>query len=134
MKKRMNKINKIVLITFITLLISSCKKDYNKLKDGLYAEFETSRGDFLVQLEYEKTPITVANFITLAEGNNPFVRVEYKGKPIYNNIAFHRVIKDFMIQTGDPLGDGSGDVGYTFKDEFTDHADYYFLHFRISSK
>lgn len=112
---------KILLVLILTTcFLTSCKKDYNELKDGLYAELETSKGDILLQLDYEKAPVTVANFITLAEGKNPFVREEYKGKPLYDNISFHRVIQDFMIQTGDPLGNGSGDTGYTFKDEITD--------------
>lgn len=111
------------LLTFVTLavvFISCQKKDYNDLKDGLFADLETSRGDILLQLDYENAPVTVANFVTLVEGKNPFVREEYKGKPLYNDISFHRVIQDFMIQTGDPLGNGAGDAGYTFKDEITD--------------
>ncbi len=107
---------------FILLILSfiSCKDTHSKLKDGLYAEIETNRGTILVQLEFEKTPVTVANFVTLAEGNNNYVSEEFKGKPFYDNLKFHRVINDFMIQGGDPLGDGSGDTGYKFKDEITD--------------
>lgn len=88
--------------------------------DGIFAEFETSKGKIIVQLEYAKTPITVANFVSLAEGTNTIVKADLKGKPFYNGLKFHRVIKDFMIQGGDPLGTGSGDPGYKFKDEFTD--------------
>lgn len=88
--------------------------------EGVFAEFETTKGKIVVQLEYVKTPITVANFISLAEGTNTFVKAELKGKSYYNGLKFHRVIKDFMIQGGDPLGTGSGDPGYKFKDEFTD--------------
>ena len=62
----------------------------------------------------------MANFVSLAEGTNTIVKAELKGKPYYNGLKFHRVIKDFMIQGGDPLGTGSGDPGYKFKDEFTD--------------
>jgi cyclophilin family peptidyl-prolyl cis-trans isomerase len=87
---------------------------------GLFAELETTKGKIVIQLEYKKTPVTVANFVALAEGNNPFVKAELKGKPFYNGLKFHRVIKDFMIQGGDPLGTGSGDPGYKFKDEITD--------------
>lgn len=87
--------------------------------EGIFAEFETSKGKITVQLEYKKTPVTVANFIALAEGKNTFVTDEkLKGKPFYDGLKFHRVIKDFMIQGGDPAGNGSGGCGYSFKDEF----------------
>jgi peptidyl-prolyl cis-trans isomerase A (cyclophilin A) len=89
-------------------------------KDGVFAQFETTKGTILIELEYVKTPITVANFVSLADGTNTAVKADLKGKPFYNGLKFHRVIKDFMIQGGDPLGNGSGDPGYKFKDEFTD--------------
>ncbi len=89
--------------------------------DAIFAEFETTKGKIVVQLEYKKVPITVANFISLVEGKNTFVTDEkFKGKPFYDGLKFHRVIKDFMIQGGDPQGNGSGGPGYAFKDEFTD--------------
>ncbi|MDI1255196.1 MAG: peptidylprolyl isomerase [Flavobacterium sp.] len=88
--------------------------------NGLFVSFETSKGKILVQLEYKKAPVTVANFVALAEGKNEFVSPQYKGKPFYDGLKFHRVIADFMIQGGDPLGTGSGDPGYKFKDEFSD--------------
>jgi cyclophilin family peptidyl-prolyl cis-trans isomerase len=89
--------------------------------EGIFATMTTNKGDIVMQLEYQKTPVTVANFITLVEGTNPFVANEnLKGKPFYNGLKFHRVIKDFMIQGGDPSGNGSGGPGYAFKDEFTD--------------
>ncbi len=89
--------------------------------EGIFAELETSKGKIVLQLEYQKTPVTVANFISLAEGTNTFVTdPKLKGKPFYDGLKFHRVIQDFMIQGGDPLGNGSGNPGYKFKDEITD--------------
>jgi peptidyl-prolyl cis-trans isomerase A (cyclophilin A) len=89
--------------------------------EGIFATIATNKGNIVVQLEYQKTPITVANFISLAEGTNTFVTdAKLKGKPFYDGLKFHRVIKDFMIQGGDPSGNGSGGCGYAFKDEITD--------------
>ncbi len=88
--------------------------------DGVFAEIETTQGKIIIDLYYKKAPITVANFISLAEGTNPDVNAKYKGKPFYNGLKFHRVINDFMIQGGDPLGTGSGYPGYKFRDEITD--------------
>ncbi len=89
--------------------------------EGIFATITTSKGPIVLQLEYQKTPVTVANFISLAEGKNTFVTdAKLKGKPFYDGLKFHRVIKDFMIQGGDPTGTGSGSPGYSFKDEITD--------------
>jgi cyclophilin family peptidyl-prolyl cis-trans isomerase len=111
-------------ILFALLVIASfysCKEEHNNLPDGLYAKIETNKGEIIVQLDFEKAPITVANYITLAEGKNEFVTNEnLKNKPFFDGLKFHRVIPEFMIQTGDPLGTGSGDTGYKFKDEFSD--------------
>lgn len=104
---------------FVTLIIS-CSEQYPELDKGIYANIETNKGDIILQLEMEKTPITVANFVSLAEGNNPQVAEEFSGKRFYDGIVFHRVIKDFMIQGGDPTATGSGGPGYRFIDEFTD--------------
>ncbi|WP_035670809.1 peptidylprolyl isomerase [Flavobacterium sp. 83] len=89
--------------------------------EGIFATISTTKGDITVQLEYKKTPVTVANFIALSEGTNTYVLDDkLKGKPFFDGLKFHRVIKDFMIQGGDPSGNGSGGPGYAFKDEFTD--------------
>ncbi len=115
MKKR------IVLLFLAIASLYSCKEEHNNLPDGLYADIETNKGTIIVQLDYKKAPITVANFVTLAEGKNEFVTNEnLKNRPFYDGLKFHRVIADFMIQGGDPLGTGSGDTGYKFKDEFSD--------------
>ena len=106
-------------ILILSLIVVSCKPaKYADLADGLYANLETNKGDILLKLEFEKTPITVANFVSLVEGNNDFVTDSLKGKAYYDGTIFHRVIPDFMIQAGDPLGTGSGDPGYKFADEF----------------
>jgi cyclophilin family peptidyl-prolyl cis-trans isomerase len=110
-----------LLALLIVATLFSCKDKHNDLPDGIYTEIETNKGTIILELDYKKTPVTVANFITLAEGDNEFiVNDTLKGKPFYNGLKFHRVIKDFMIQTGDPLGTGFGDTGYKFKDEITD--------------
>ncbi len=112
-----------VTLLFIAAIVglSSCKSSQHAdLGDGVFADIHTNKGDIIVKLEYEKTPVTVANFVSLAEGTNTFVSEEYKGKKYYDGLTFHRVMKDFMIQGGDPLATGSGNPGYKFKDEFND--------------
>ncbi len=90
----------------------------SKLKDGLYASFKTAKGEILCRLEFEKTPLTVANFVGLAEGTKDLGGgAKAKGDKFYNGLKFHRVIADFMIQGGCPLGTGTGGPGYTFPDE-----------------
>ena len=113
----MKNIFKIVVIALSCITFAVAQ---NKKQDGIFAEFNTSKGKIVVQLEYKKAPITVANFISLAEGKNTQVAEKLKGKPYYNGLKFHRVIANFMIQGGDPDGNGSGGPGYKFVDEITD--------------
>lgn len=112
----MKKIFNILLLAVATLTMTSCQAQ-NDLGDGLFAKINTSKGSIIVKLEFEKTPLTVANFVGLAEGE---IKNSAKadGEPFFDGLVFHRVIKDFMIQGGDPTGTGSGDPGYKFKDEF----------------
>jgi cyclophilin family peptidyl-prolyl cis-trans isomerase len=117
----------IALLLIATAFFTSCNKEHSNLPDGLYAEIETNKGTIIAQLDYKKAPMTVANFVSLAEGKNTFVSEDFKGKKFFDGLKFHRVItkangdaEDFMLQTGDPMGNGSGDAGYKFSDEFTD--------------
>jgi peptidylprolyl isomerase len=89
------------------------------MKDGLYAKITTAKGDILLKLFYTKTPLTVINFVGLAEGTLHLGgSTKPTGTPFYNGLTFHRVIANFMIQGGCPLGTGTGGPGYTFPAEF----------------
>ncbi len=90
------------------------------MENGIYARFTTSKGAITLKLEHDKTPLTVANFVGLAEGK---IKNDAKseGEPYYDGLTFHRVIADFMVQGGDPTGSGAGGPGYKFVDEI--HAD-----------
>ena len=94
------------------------------LADGIYAKITTNLGVMLARLEYEKVPLIVANFVGLAEGTKFYSKdpqvlpVDSEGKPYFDGLVFHRVIKDFMIQGGCPLGNGTGNPGYWLPDQF----------------
>jgi len=105
---------------FMLLTAAACQDKYPDLEDGLYAEIITNKGTMVLELEYEKAPITVANFVSLAEGTNTLVDSTYKGKKYYNGLTFHRIIDEFMIQGGDPTGTGSGSPGYKFNNEISE--------------
>ena len=115
---------KFAIFFLLCSMVFACDNNYSNyqdLEDGLYAEFNTSMGVMLIKLTYDKTPVTVANFVALAEGNHPKVDNDFKGKKFYNGIIFHRVIDKFMIQGGDPTGTGRGGASIwekPFDDEF----------------
>jgi len=107
-----------VLGLIFLLSTLSCQNKYPELGNGLFAEFATTKDTIIVELFYEKTPLTVANFVGLAEGTHPKLADSVQGIPFYNGTIFHRVINEFMIQGGDPSGTGMGKPGFTFGDEF----------------
>jgi peptidylprolyl isomerase len=107
----------LALIVIITTL-NSCRDARTDLPEGLYAEMETSQGTILLALTYEVTPLTVMNFVGLAEGSYSFAKPSGR---YYDGLIFHRVIDDFMIQGGDPQGNGTGGPGYSFPDEIDDN-------------
>lgn len=108
-------------LSALILVLSACKSGkYADLGDGIFADIQTTKGDVVVKLYEGATPVTVANFVSLAEGNSPYVEERFKDKKYYDGLKFHRVIKDFMLQGGCPDGTGRGNPGYKFKDEFVD--------------
>lgn len=110
---------KLVVFTLLLSITSCGQEKYPNLEDGLYAEIVTNKGTMVAKLFYDQAPVTVANFVALAEGTHPNVADSLKGKPFYNGLTFHRVMDKFMIQGGDILGTGAGGPGYTFGDEFS---------------
>lgn len=104
------------LILLFTLFISTISSA--NLSEGIYAKLNTNKGNIVISLAYEKTPLTVINFVGLIEGTK--ISNKEAGTRFYDGLIFHRVISNFMIQGGDPLGDGTGGPGYEFEDEITD--------------
>ena len=109
--KKLNYFLVLIILSFV-----SCGKP--NLYDGIFANIDTDKGTMIVELYYENTPLTVANFIELAEGTSTRVVDSLKGEKFYDGLPFHRVIKNFMIQGGDIKRNGTGDPGYRFEDEF----------------
>lgn len=111
---------KIISSLLIIILFIGCNDQNSDLEKGLYAKIETSKGPIILKLNINEAPVTVANFVSLSEGDNLRVSEEFKSKKFYDGLKFHRVIDDFMIQGGDPLGNGTGGPGYKFDDEFSE--------------
>jgi len=111
----------LALASFLAILAAGAAADAQEKKEPLYATMKTSMGDIVLLLFEDKAPKTVANFVGLADGSkewtDPKTRQPVK-RPLYNGTIFHRVIPGFMIQGGDPLGNGMGGPGYRFEDEF----------------
>lgn len=107
------------LLAFIPFAIG---QDLEGLDPGLYAHFDTTRGEFIIELFQKEAPKTVGNFVNLATGRqqwrHPVTGEIHKDTPYFDGMIFHRVISGFMIQTGDPSGTGQGGPGYTIADEF----------------
>lgn len=114
-EKERKMIRTIITVFLGIFLITGCSK--KEVENTIHAKIETSKGDIVLLLEFEKVPMTVANFVGLAEGSIEN-SAKTKGEPYYDSTKFHRVISDFMIQGGDPSGTGSGGPGYKFPDEF----------------
>ena len=113
-------INKKNIILLLLTINFSCNMSQKSDNSTINALIETNKGEIITELFFKQTPVTVANFISLSEGDNKEVSEQYKGKNYYDGLTFHRVIEDFMIQGGDPTGTGSGSPGYSFKDEIVE--------------
>lgn len=122
--------NLIYLLFLSTFFISCHSEKYKNLKDGIYAEIVTNKGDILVELYSEETPMTVANFVSLVKGTNGKLLDSLKGKNFYENIIFHRVVDNFVIQAGGFTAKGRKHPGYVFGDEFPtkENGDLLFRH------
>ncbi len=107
--------NTLFTLAALSALYATPTTQAAELKDGLYAEMNTTKGKITLKLEFEKTPLTVANFVGLAEGTK--IANKPKGTKFYDGLNFHRVIANFMIQGGCPQGTGTGGPGYKFADE-----------------
>ena len=106
---------RVLLLTF-SLLFSSLS--FAAPGEGIFAQIHTNKGEITVNLAYQQAPLTVINFISLAEGTK--ASNKELGVPFYDGVSFHRVIAEFMIQGGDPEGTGMGGPGYLFADEFSE--------------
>jgi peptidyl-prolyl cis-trans isomerase A (cyclophilin A) len=113
---RILRVKNIAAACILAACVASCTSGLPGMPEGLYARLATAKGEVVVKLEYQKAPLTVGNFVGLAEGRlGPA-----KGKKYFDGLVFHRVVPEFVVQTGDPKGDGSGGPGYQFPNESSD--------------
>ncbi len=118
---RIMHLKNLAAVCILAACVVSCKNARAAgLPDGLYARLTTAKGEIMLQLEYQKAPLTVGSFVGLAQGKLD----ASKGKKYFDGLTFHRVVKDFVIQTGDPKGDGSGGPGYEFPNEIASDLKY----------
>ena len=100
---------------------TTIERQETTVSEEIFAHINTTEGNFTISLHAQKAPKTVGNFVELAEGTKAWTDPrtgQQSNDPYYNGVLFHRVISGFMIQTGDPLGNGTGGPGYEFNDEF----------------
>jgi len=107
----------LLFIILVLLLSAILYRLAGTRPDGMYAEIETSKGEVLLRLYYDKVPLTVANFVALAQGSHPLLDVAKKGIPFYHDLTIHRVIPGVMVQSGDPIGTGNGGPGFRIERE-----------------
>ncbi len=105
---------RLALVVLLVLFSLVLYRTARSRPDGLYAEMETSKGKIVFRLYYDKVPITVANFVALAEGSNELAKENLRGIPFYDGQTFHKVIPGVMVLGGDPKGTGNGGPGYRF--------------------
>ena len=105
-------------LILVSIFFSCTPRKFKNLPNGLYAEIQTNKGNILLKLFHENVPMTVASFVSLAEGTSSRVTDSLKGKKYFDGLTFHRVVNNFIIQAGDPLANGRGGPGYSFGDEF----------------
>jgi peptidylprolyl isomerase len=114
--------NQITVFVFAVVLMTWSCNPYKSvikemhLKEGLYAEIKTTKGSIFIELAYDKAPLTVASFVGLAEGTIEN-KIKKPGEPYFDGLIFHRVAPNFVIQGGDPMGNGRGGPGYQFRQE-----------------
>ncbi len=117
---RIKRIKSVAAAFILSACVISCNRSAAGFPDGLYARLTTAKGEVMIRLEYQKAPLTVGSFVGLAEGRMD----ASKGKRYFDGLTFHRVVADFVVQSGDPKGDGLGNPGYEFPNEIASDLAY----------